>query len=54
MEDNNLLDDELAGPSGDLDLPATFSKKIILKFGMHHSSTGTDTIIPNNNINFCY
>ena len=49
MEDDNLLDDELAGPSGDLDPPATFSNKLILKFGMHHTNTGTDTINLNNN-----
>lgn len=40
MKDDNLLDEELAGPSKDLDSPATFSKKIILKFRICHTSTG--------------
>ena len=50
MEDKNLLDDELAILSGDLDSPATFSKKLILKFGICHTNTGTDTVNSNNNI----
>ena len=39
MEDENLLDDDLAGPLTKVDSPATFSKKLILKFGIHHGST---------------
>ena len=50
MEDDNLLDEELAGRSRDLDSPATFSKKLILKFEIHHYSMVTDTVNPNNNI----
>ena len=50
MEDENLLDDELAGPSTNVDSPATFSKKLIRKFGICHGSTGTDAVTHNNNI----
>ena len=52
MEDEQLLDNDLAGTSRDsnVDSPATFSKKLILKFGIHHVNTGTDAVIPNNNI----
>ena len=52
MEDENLLDDELAEPSTkfNADSPATFSKKLILKFGICHGSTGTDAAKHNNNI----
>ena len=50
MENDNLLDEELTGPSRDFDSPATFSKKLILKFGICHSSRGTDAINHNNNI----
>ena len=50
MEDENLLDDELAGPSRDLDSPATFSKKLILKFGIRHTNMSTIAVNPNNNI----
>ena len=37
MKDNNLLDKELAGPSGDLDSPATLQgpgwcKSVLLQF----------------------
>ena len=49
MEDKNLLDDELAGPSTNVYSPATFSKKLILKFGIRHGSTDTDTVTHNNN-----
>ena len=49
MEDENLLDDELAGPTN-VDSPATFSKKLIRKFGICHGSTGTDAVTHNNNI----
>ena len=48
MEDENLLDDELAGPTN-VDSPATFSKKLICKFGICHGSTGTDAVTHNNN-----
>ena len=50
MEDENLLDDELAGPTTNVDSPATFSKKLILKFRICHGSTGTDAVTHNNNI----
>ena len=52
MEDEQLLDSDLAGTSrdSDVDSPATFSKTLILKCGMHHTNTGTDAVIPNNNI----
>ena len=50
MEDENLLDDEFTGSSGDLDSPATFSKKLILKFGLLYTNKGTDAVNPNNNI----
>ena len=57
MEDENLLDDELAGPTN-VDSPATFSKKLIRKFGICHGSTGTDAVTHNNNITYlklhCY
>ena len=49
MEDENLLDDELAGPIN-VDSPATFSKNLIRKFGICHGSTGTDAVTHNNNI----
>ena len=49
MEDENLLDDELAGPTTNVDSPATFSKKLILKFRICHGSTGTDAVTHNNN-----
>ena len=49
MEDENLLDDELAGPLTNVDSPATFSKKFILKLGICHESTGTDAVTHNNN-----
>ena len=51
MEDE-LLDNDLAGTSRDAnaDSPATFSKKLFLKFGICHTNTGTDAIISNNNI----
>ena len=49
MEDENLLDDELAGPTN-VDSPATFSKKLIRKFGICHGSMGTDAVTHNNNI----
>ena len=49
MEDENLLDDEFAGPTN-VDSPATFSKKLIRKFGICHGSTGTDAVTHNNNI----
>ena len=52
MEDEELLDNDLAGTSRDVnvDSPATFSKKLILKFGICHTNTGTDAIVSNNNI----
>ena len=50
MEDDNLLDEELTGPSRDFDSPATFSKKLIPKFGICHASTEADAINNNNNI----
>ena len=50
MEDNNLLDEELAEPSRDFDSPATFSKKLILKFGICHASMEADAVNNNNNI----
>ena len=50
MEDDNLLDEELTGPSRDFDSPATFSKKIVLKFGIRHASTEVDAVNHNNNI----
>ena len=53
MEDENLLDDELARPSTNVDSPATFSRKLIRKFGICHGSTGTDAVTNNNNIT-CY
>ena len=49
MEDENLLDDELAGPTN-VDSPATFSKKLIRKFEICHGSTGTDAVTHNNNM----
>ena len=49
MEDENLLDNELAGPSTNVNSPATFSKKLILKFGICHGSTSTDAVTHNNN-----
>ena len=50
MEDDTLLDEKLTGPSRDFDSPATLSKKLILKFGIHHASTEADTVNHNNNI----
>ena len=50
-KNENLLDDELAGPSANVDSPATFSKKLILKFGICHGSTSTDAVTHNNNTN---
>ena len=50
MEDDNLLDEELTGPSRDFDSPATFNKNLILKFGIRHASTEADTVNNNNNI----
>ena len=52
MEDEQLLDNNLTGTSRDsnIDSPATFSKKLILKFGICHINTGADAVTPNNNI----
>ena len=47
MEDENSLDDELAGPTN-IDSPATFSKNLIRKFEISHGSTGTDAVTHNN------
>ena len=51
IENSDLLDkndDGFTVPEMQ-DFPATFSKKIIIKLGVYHSSVGTDAINHNNN-----
>ena len=54
MEDDNLLDEKLTGPSRDFDSPATLSKKLRLKFDIRHASTEADAVNHNNNITASY
>ena len=52
MDNSNLYseDDEFAVPETQ-ESPATFSKNIIRRLGIHRTSSGTDAADPNSNTN---